>query len=467
MLAAVTLGAIVVWLAAWNYPHFDTYVHLTWGRDLLDGNEPGYTDFVAPTPHPLWLAVCTLVAAVAGGGADHGMMLVALLSWVAMLAAIYRIGAATTSAPIGLLAAAFVGSSATFFFFTTRAYVDIPFVALVLWAAALEAGRPRRGWRVMALLALAGLLRPEAWLLAGMYFLWIAYGLRDVRRLLPLAALAAAAPVTWALIDLAVTGDALYSLHRTQAGAEGLNRTRGVEHVPGSLWSFFGSIIRPPVAAVGVVGVVGALVLLGARRVAPQLAILVFGVVAFFGIGVAQLSILPRYVILPSAALALFAAFALLGWTTLPDEHRLRRNWRIGSLAALAAGAVGLAVFGLNTAQFTDRFSYERGVHRDLERLLAAPAVRDCGRPVTLPGFRLVPDVRWILDARSEDVGARAERRRATGVEIVVRDPAALHQFVLQDGHAPQLNLPGPGFRPLAESGRFAAYGKCEGPGGA
>ena len=38
--------------------------------------------------------------------------------------------------------------------------------------AALEAERPRRGTVVFALLACAGLMRPEAWLLSGLYWLW-------------------------------------------------------------------------------------------------------------------------------------------------------------------------------------------------------------------------------------------------------------------------------------------------------
>ena len=48
-------------------------------------------------------------------------------------------------------------------------------MALVVWAAVLEAERPRRGVPVLVTLALAGLLRPEAWVLAGMYWLWVAW----------------------------------------------------------------------------------------------------------------------------------------------------------------------------------------------------------------------------------------------------------------------------------------------------
>ena len=54
-----------------------------------------------------------------------------------------------------------------------RAYVDVPFLASSSEAALLEVERgdaeqrSRRARPVMALLALAGLLRPEAWALVG------------------------------------------------------------------------------------------------------------------------------------------------------------------------------------------------------------------------------------------------------------------------------------------------------------
>ncbi len=61
-------------------------------------------------------------------------------------------------------------------YLAVRAYIDIPFMALVLWAAVLEYERPRRGGVVWLLLAAAGLLRPEAWALLGLYWLWMSFG---------------------------------------------------------------------------------------------------------------------------------------------------------------------------------------------------------------------------------------------------------------------------------------------------
>ena len=56
-----------------------------------------------------------------------------------------------------------------------RAYVDVPYLLLVLCAVLLETRRRRAGAPVLALLALAGLLRPEAWVFSGLYWLYLLF----------------------------------------------------------------------------------------------------------------------------------------------------------------------------------------------------------------------------------------------------------------------------------------------------
>src|SRR5262249_35013810 len=96
--------------------------------------------------------------------------------------------------------------------FGVRAYVDIPYVALVLGAILAEARRQARadgaGSAVLVLLALAGLLRPEAWLFSVAYVAW-----RREPRLIPLAI---AAPILWFLHDWVLAGDPLHSLTGTR-----------------------------------------------------------------------------------------------------------------------------------------------------------------------------------------------------------------------------------------------------------
>ena len=188
VVAALAALALVAALLVPTYPNYDTYFHLVWGRELMHGMKPDFEAYAAPTEHPLFLALCALVGLVGTDG-ERLIVLVCVLSLVALVWATFRVGDACFGPWPALAGAVFVGSSFAFLLYAARAYVDVPFLALVLWAAALEARAPRRGLPVMATLAVAGLLRPEAWVLAGAYWLWCGW------RRLDLLALAVAAPL--------------------------------------------------------------------------------------------------------------------------------------------------------------------------------------------------------------------------------------------------------------------------------
>src|SRR6202034_3550130 len=91
-----------------------------------------------------------------------------------------------------------------------QGYLDLSYVALIVWAVALEVQRPRRGVPVFLLLAAAGLLRPDAWVLSGVYWLWCSWK-APTRVRLEYLAMAGLAPVLWILVDGAITGNPLYS----------------------------------------------------------------------------------------------------------------------------------------------------------------------------------------------------------------------------------------------------------------
>lgn len=466
---ALTLAvlAVVAALLVRTYPNYDSYYHLVWGRDLLHGIKPGFKTYAAPTEHPLYIALCALLSLL-GQDADRALVIVCVLSLVALVWAVYRVGEAVFGAWPGLAAALFVGSSFAFLLYAARAYVDVPFLAVVLWAAAIEARRPRAGTPVMALLAVAGVLRPEAWVLAGAYWLWIGPFGRPRSARLDLLALAVAAPVIWCLVDLAVTGDPLFSLHATSDLADELNRSRGVGALPGAFVSFLTDTARAPVAAAGVLGIVLAWRLRVGRALHVPIALFGAGVVTFLATGIAGLSVLPRYLTVPVVALCLFAGYGALGFTTLPRGSSLRRGWGAAAAVLAVFGLVFVAVKAPVVHKLTAELRFIRTSHDDLVSILHAPRVERglrCG-PLTFPTYRLVPDSRWMLDLPARRVGARSAKRRTRGVAIFVLTPKGLSRFGFAQGTSPTVNVPDPGFVPIARNRSYAAYASC-GTGGA
>ncbi|HET7506919.1 MAG TPA: hypothetical protein VFJ53_01045, partial [Solirubrobacterales bacterium] len=139
---------------------------------------------------------------------------------------VYRLGELWFDRAIGALAALLVLTRVPFLSNGLRAFVDLPYIALVLGALLVESRRPRAGWPVLALLAAAGLLRPEAWLFSLVYLAYLLLG-PEPRRLVLWVPLALAAPVIWGIFDLATTGEALYSFTATRDTVEILGRHTG------------------------------------------------------------------------------------------------------------------------------------------------------------------------------------------------------------------------------------------------
>jgi hypothetical protein len=461
VVAALAAAALIAALLVPTYPNYDTYFHLVWGRELLHGIKPDFEAYAAPTQHPLFLALCAVVGLV-GTDADRVLVIICVLSMVALVWGTFRVGEACFGLWPGLLGAAFVASSFAFLLYAARAYVDMPFLALVVWAAAMEARAPRRGTSVMVVLMIAGLLRPEAWVLAGAYWLWCGWAAPTRSWRFDLLALAVAAPLAWCLVDLLVTGDPLFSLHSTSDLADELNRNRGLSSVPGSFVSFLTDTARAPVAAAGVIGAVLLWRLRRGRALHVPIALFGAGAVTFVGTGLAGLSVLPRYLTVPVVALCLVAAYGVLGFTTL-EPGPLRRAW---SRAAIGAAIVGLAFVAIRSpavGTLRGELRFIKGSHDDLVAILHAPAVqRDmrCG-PITFPTYRLVPDTRWLLDLPARRVGARSAKRRSRGVAIFVLGEKELRRFGFAAGASPSTNVPDPGFVPIARNERFSAYAAC------
>jgi hypothetical protein len=87
-------------------------------------------------------------------------------------------------------------------------------------------------------------------------------------------------------------------------------------------------------------------------------------------------------------------------------------------------------------------------------------AARRCG-PVTLPTYRLVPDLRYELHAGPDAVVSRADAPARRGVALVLTGDRAVRRFGEADGVPRGTNVAPPGFAPIARHGMLSAYGAC------
>jgi len=382
--AAVLVGLAVFAFFGHAFLNYDSFYALLWGADLASGRTPDFQASVAPTPHPLQIIV-SVPLSLTGDAAEDVLLALGLLALGFLAVGLFRLGQELFGTAVGLLAAAIVLTRVPILNFGIRGYVDLPMVALIVWAAILEVRRPRRGAPVLVLLAIAGLLRPEAWLFAAGYWLW----LRAPARLLPLAL---AAPAVWFALDGLVTGNPVHSASGTQDLARELGRQTGITSVAELMPRRLGEILRLPELLAAVAGFGFGWAFLRERMYLPS-ALAVLNALAYTAFGVARLPLLGRYLLLAAAMLALFAALGALGWLRRPDPR-----WRAVGIAALAAMAV---FFPLQQAgrldALRDDIAARDRIQADLRDLVDRGAFDGCKR-IGTGTHRPIPLLRYWLD---------------------------------------------------------------------
>ena len=128
---------------------------------------------MAPTPHPLVEALGVVSAPLGPHASEQIAVALGFLALAACGWAVYRLGCLWFNRPAGVVAAVVLLTRVPVLSYGVRAYVDVPYLLLVLCALIVETNRRRAGAPVLALLALAGLLRPEAWAWSGLYWLYL------------------------------------------------------------------------------------------------------------------------------------------------------------------------------------------------------------------------------------------------------------------------------------------------------
>lgn len=507
--AAVSAVLLVVFPL--GFPNYDTIYALVWGRELAHGVSPDYGAALPPTPHPL-ADLLGLVTTPLGNGAIDVTMVIAYLSLGLVGYLVYRLGTFWFDRPIGAIAALIVLTRAPYLSNGLRAYVDLPYIALCLGALALETRRPRCGWPVLSLLALAGLLRPEAWLFSIAYLAYLLLGpseasatpedrpgqasLQDapesekrapldradtqraglIRPALgrargalfsptgaALVGLALAAPVLWALFDWITTGSPTYSLTGTQETVEALKRHTGPVDL--ILWGprALGEVMQWP----GMVGALGGVVLGFAflrRRSTLGLVAAALALGAFALLAAAGLAIIARYTMLGAAILAIFVAVALLGWRLLEPGHPWRRRWQ------LFAGLIVLMFvlwlpnqWDLDSTVKSD-LTDQGTIERDLSDLVDAGAFTQplCGR-IAVPNHRAIPRLAFGLEVKpTEIISASEEGVPRRGYFLDPASPFVIHNFILDPNDPTRLRTTVPhGFHRVAANDSWILYRRC------
>ena len=411
VLAAVAVAVVLRLVHGPGALGYDALWSLAWGEDILSGRAPGLEATFAPTPHPLSNLLGALLMAAGPGFATTALLACAWLALGALAVVVARLGAALFSWPVGIVAAAAVATRAVLVLETAQAYVDVAFLALAVAAADREVRRPRSGLAVPILIAVAGLLRPEAWALGAAY---VVYRRRDARVLVPLLA---AAPVLWALMDLWATGDPLHSLHGTRELAETLDRPRDSASVLSVAPTALREIVQEPLLWVALAGAAAGLVARPRASALPG-ALLGLGLAGFVVLGLAGLPLLGRYLLLPACMLLVFAGLAVFGWIGAREHAGW---WRWGGAAAAAVVLAGVPGDVEDFRAARDYGQLRAAVQDDLRAAVRAAAESGCAA-VEAP------------DRRSAAVVALYRAPGAAGRAVIgYADPEVLRSFALGD----------------------------------
>ena len=143
-----------------------------WGRQILHGHLPSFAVFDGPTEHPL------------GGRLRHGarrssantalrlVVLGAVISFVLVAAGTYRLTRTAFTPAVGVVAVLLLLTRFNFEFLAARGYVDVTYSPRSSGRRRSRSSARAAARSVFLLLVIAELIRPDAWLLAGLYWLW-------------------------------------------------------------------------------------------------------------------------------------------------------------------------------------------------------------------------------------------------------------------------------------------------------
>lgn len=422
---------------------YDVWAWIVWGREMLSLD-------LATTGGPSWKPLPALLnapLALLGDAAPYAWLAFARAAAIMAVLLAYRVAARIAGPVAGVAAAVALVLSADFYVTALRGYSEPLLIALVL--AAADRHLSRRPVAAVALLALAGLVRPEAWLLLGAYGAYAWWVAPAARTRAASAGLVLAAPVIWLGLDWLGSGDLLESSDvalNSPAGSAARAEQPVLEVLVRALDS-----LSAPVLVFALVGFVLALRRRSGPVVGLSLVTLAWvGMVAVMAAG--GYTGRRRYLAL-AAALACVVAGVGIAWALRAAFERRREL-----AAALAAAiAVAIGVFSWERARSNARLTSVAGAQADqlaelgraLDRAGGARRTLAVGDP-TINAF-LQTALAWKLEAPIDRVQATwsstAQRPNWRPPSVVFRAPARLA--------GPRPVIAGRPTRPLAAAGRW------------
>jgi hypothetical protein len=475
--AAVIAGALLLRLIAGvGFANYDTLYGLAWGGQLAQGETPAYGVPIAPTPHPLLEMLGVILRPLSPHLEIEVVVALGFLALAGCGWMVFRLGEVWFGRAAGALAAIVFLTRVPVLSYGVRAYLDLPYLCFILGALLVEIRRPRAGAPVLALLGLAGLLRPEAWVFSGLYWLYL-FGLlparvlallppgepvRDRARVIRLTLLTAAGPLIWLGSDLLVTGNPFWSLTNTRHTASTLDRKTGIRDVPQYIPRRIGEVL----GAVGLAGAAigGVLSLLWLRgRALPGAVAGVAAVAIFAAFAIIGLPINTRYAFLAASFLCIFCGAGVFGWMSLPAGASGRRAWMALGLV-VALGLIATAPSQIRTAHHELRkLAAQEQIERDLERLVASHAINlRCGG-VGVSNHAPVPLLALYLRTSPARIVSAETGHIDQGVYV---DPASTYvekEYIL-DNHDPheKVTVP-PGFTASGANRSWLIFNRCGG----
>ena len=366
LLLAVAAGAAFLWRTlAWEPAvRVDGWAYAAWGQALMSGDRPLF-DLGATTPKPLAVVLGALVVPLPP---ERALAVVAALALGVLVAGLFAVAQREAGAAAAVVAVGAFAVGARLDLVVAFGYIDAVVAALVVIAIALR-GRVR-----VAPLVLAGLLRPEAWILAAVAGFLETKG--SVWRRATAALVAGAlAPALWILNDVVLMRDPLGTVHwQSQRWQEVTSVDVPWSDVPGDFWAALTGQANIVLVLAGLIGL--ALHYWKGRRRGPTDSLPLAVAIVWSSVSAIQVhagGVNPRYLLPLVAVLAL--GCGLLVAEILPKRLRPGSRW-LGTALAAVAVVLATATMGL-APEVSSRIERNKAVAATRP---AVEAVLSCGR---------------------------------------------------------------------------------------